>query len=371
MTTEERVRVVAEFGFTPRQARFLTFVMRHAGVCVPRQYSTFAGIVHGQKTRAFFQKLVNRRFASMYACRHNRGHLYHVHHFALYNAIGEPNSPHRRPMSTARVVPRLMLLDAVLRTPELNWLVATAEKVAYFAACSGQQVPAERPRGTTQSTRPKAGEPFANKLPIGIDSTGHATFLYLVLPSPQDDFRRFLRGHADLFHRLSSWTLRLIFPRSLAGSYDGLQSVVQEELETPLHPRMIEELKWYFAQLRRGPSARIDATAERFHRAADGFGTSRFYRLYRRWMKQGDAVLDALSSTIKTDPLASGAGRIDCLVLPQRYEHLSPLVTTVGSAVVGAEKRAEEGERQGERPPTASRPPHAFAMHEHGRSAFV
>ena len=96
MTTEDRANAVAEFGFTPRQARFLALVMRHAGVCLLRQYSTFAGIVHGQKTRAFFHKLVSRRFASAYVCRHNRGRLYHLQHFALYRAIDEPNSAYRR-----------------------------------------------------------------------------------------------------------------------------------------------------------------------------------------------------------------------------------------------------------------------------------
>jgi hypothetical protein len=338
MTTDERARAVAEFGFTPRQARFLTLVMRHTGVCVPRQYSSFAGVVLGQKTRTFFQKLVNRRLVTAYACRHNRGHLYHVHHFALYDAIGEANSPHRRPMGAARVVPRLMLLDAVLRTPELNWLVTRAEKVAHFAAFSGQQTTEEPPHATTRSARPQAGEPFAKHYPIGIDSTGHATFLYLVLPSAQGDFRTFLRRHASLFHSLSSWTLRLIIPLALSDSYDWLQSVVREELETTLHPRTIEELKWYFAQLRGGRTARVEATAERFLRAVDVFGASRFHRLYDRWTKQGDEVLDALSSTDRTDPLASGAGRMDCLVLRHRYEHLSPLVNTVGSTVAGAEK---------------------------------
>jgi len=45
---------VAAFGVVGDQA---DVVMRHAGVCLLRQYSTFAGIVHGQKTRAFFAKL--------------------------------------------------------------------------------------------------------------------------------------------------------------------------------------------------------------------------------------------------------------------------------------------------------------------------
>ncbi len=114
MTRETRVMMIAELGFTDRQARFLELVMRHAGVCLLRQYGAFAGIVHGQKTRAFFAKLLRRGYATSYECRHNRGRLYHVHHAGLYNAIGEPNSRYRRPVSASRTTCRLMLLDALL-----------------------------------------------------------------------------------------------------------------------------------------------------------------------------------------------------------------------------------------------------------------
>ena len=58
MTADERVQAVVKFGFTERQARFLVAVMLHSGVCLLRQYTAFAGIVHGQKTRKFFAKLV-------------------------------------------------------------------------------------------------------------------------------------------------------------------------------------------------------------------------------------------------------------------------------------------------------------------------
>ena len=68
MTFDERVHAVAKKGFTERQARFLTTVMLHAGVCVPRQYARFCSIVHGQKTRKFFAKLVRLQYASMYDC---------------------------------------------------------------------------------------------------------------------------------------------------------------------------------------------------------------------------------------------------------------------------------------------------------------
>jgi len=82
MKSQDRIAAIVGLGFTERQARFLVFVMQYSGVCLLRQYSAFAGIVHGQKTRKFFAKLVSRRFATAYACRHNRGRIYHVHHKA-------------------------------------------------------------------------------------------------------------------------------------------------------------------------------------------------------------------------------------------------------------------------------------------------
>ena len=78
MTQSERVTAIVRVGFTERQARFLVLVMQVSGVCLLRQCTAFAGIVHGQKTRNFFAKLVGRRYATAYACRHNRGHVYHV-----------------------------------------------------------------------------------------------------------------------------------------------------------------------------------------------------------------------------------------------------------------------------------------------------
>jgi len=49
MTQEERVHSVMDVGFTERQARFLVLVLRHAGVCIPRQYASFAGITNGAR----------------------------------------------------------------------------------------------------------------------------------------------------------------------------------------------------------------------------------------------------------------------------------------------------------------------------------
>ena len=70
MTAEDRVKAVVEFAFTERQARFLVTVMLHSGICLLRQYTAFAGIVHGQKTRKFFAKLVR---VTIYLTDHERG----------------------------------------------------------------------------------------------------------------------------------------------------------------------------------------------------------------------------------------------------------------------------------------------------------
>ena len=55
MTFDDRVQAVAKKGFTDRQARFLTTVILHAGVCVPRQYTRFCGIVYGEDTTVLHQ----------------------------------------------------------------------------------------------------------------------------------------------------------------------------------------------------------------------------------------------------------------------------------------------------------------------------
>jgi hypothetical protein len=342
MTLDDRVNAIAAFGFTRRQARFLVLVMRHAGVCLLRQYSAFAGIVHGQKTRAFFGKLVSRKYASAYACRHNRGRLYHVHHVGLYRAIDEPNSPHRRPVAAGRVPERLMVLDGVLADAGLQWFVSAAEKVAHFTSLAAPPAVERLPRAT-MTAGSNAAVAFPDKHPVGIDPTGRAVFLYFVLPSAGDDFRGFLDRHRQLLSGLPSWTIRLIFPRQLAHLYEAYQAVVHEEWESPLHPRTVEELTWYFEQRKATLGIRPRPGAdERLDRAAQAFERPRFSRLYRRWLRDGPGVLDEVSSTHLSEALAIGAGRLECLVLPHRYDHLSPLVDLAGSLSREVRTRRDE-----------------------------
>ena len=94
----ERVRGVMDFGFSEPQARFLLHVLIFSGVFIERQYRACTGVTHGQRTKDFLAKLVERRYATAITPgRLHQGRLFHVHYKPLYEAIGEANNRHRRP----------------------------------------------------------------------------------------------------------------------------------------------------------------------------------------------------------------------------------------------------------------------------------
>ena len=238
--------------------------MRHAGVCVRRQYAAFAGVANGgRKTNAFFDNLERDGYAVGCDCVHNRGRVYHVRHQPLYRAIGEPDSRYRRPVPAGRVVHRLTLLDAVVASPGLAWLTTQAEKLARFPAMTSAEA--------------------RTCFPIGLDSDGRVILLYAAtVPSPSD-LRRFVRGHLETLRTAPAWTIRLVFPRR------------QERL-------------------------------------------SRVYRA---------VIHDAVETPSFTKPFEAGLARVEMVVLPHTYRHLSPLPGDPSLRQVGVENRGRAG---GKRP---------------------
>src|SRR5260370_14486949 len=105
------------------------------------------------------------------------------------------------------------------------------------------------------------------------------------------------------------------------------------------------------------PNTGLGRADERFIRAADAFEHPRFYPVYRQWLKVGDRALEDVSSTGLSEALTSGAGRVESLVLPHRYDHLSPVANSVGPATRGAENGAEKPDQRGDHTPAPPRPP--------------
>ena len=348
MTHEERVQAVIDFGFTERQARFLVLVLRHAGVCVPRQYASFSGIANGgRRCNAFFDKLVRRGYANENGCVHNRARLYHLHHKPLHHVIGEVTSRYRRRVSPRLAVERLMLLDAVLTMPNLEWLTTAAEKAAYLARLStaeGADALLEQPAGMPSGTAPQLSSTF----PIGLEPDGRVVPLYLATERWTDSFRSFLQGHAALLRVAPTWTLRLVLPRPLDRVYDAYQTVIREELESPLHQATIRELKWYFEHRRQAADGPVHPQTRGFLGVgAQAFGTARFTGMYRRWLKHGNAVFEGPSSPVIAEALSDGRGRVESIVLPQSYRHLSTLVSEAPAPPQPVEKGLRRGNAGG------------------------
>ena len=340
MTAEDRIKAIEEFGFTSRQARFLVTVLLHAGVCVPRQYATFAGTAYGHNVTTFFDRLVQRRYATASDCLHNRAALYHIQHQALYRAIGQPHSRYRRPVSARQAIDRVMVLDGVLSNPELVWLATEDEKVAFFSLMAPSIQPERLPHltvGRPPSTRIRL---FPDGLPIGVEANGRVVFLYLATTSFDGDLRPFVQRHADLFSVLPGWTLRLLVLRRTAGGIESLTGAGRDEL-APWSPRTVEELRWYCEQRRTtaDPRARCQSD-ERFGRAHRAFSTARGQRVYHRWLTDGDVVFERLSSTVIAEAFARGTAHVEAQVLLPSYRHLSPLGNLVRSSTPGVEKGA-------------------------------
>jgi hypothetical protein len=327
MTFDERTQAVAKMGgFTERQARFLVTVMLHAGVCVPRQYAAFCGIVLGQKTRMFFAKLARLGFASMYDCHHNRARIYHLHQKALYRAIDDPESRLRRPLTLGHAIQRLMVLDAIVASPELVWLGAPEEKAAHLTALTAINA-AGLPHVTIGEGNGRTTRYFPDRLPIGIHLEGRGVLVYVVTDQILDEFRIFLERHAPVLRALRAWTLRIVVPPHLPKIGQRAKQVVWNQLLTPLRPEVIDELRWYFGQAStHAAPSRCDDLDERFYQAREAFSAPRFKALYRTWKQDGDRVLAETGSRALDDAVFGGAGLVETLELGHRYGHLAPLV---------------------------------------------
>jgi len=324
MTHPERVaEIKGRFGFTDRQARFLVTVMLHSGVCLSRQYCAFAHIKYGEPMRRFFQTLEARRFATPQTCAHGRARLFHVHYKPLYAAIGEPDNRFRRPMTLARAIERLMVLDAVLADASLTWLATEREKVAYFTAAGVLRH--HLPALTFRSADEETVRYFPDKQPIGVGRDGLTyVFLYLVTNRTPMHFRLFLERHAELLRSLPKWTIRLLVPRHLTDAVGLHRDAFGEQITTPLPAEVVDEMRWYFRACRDGG---IDLD-ERFYRSQTAFAGPRFRAMYRRWLMDGDRVLDAAMSAVLVDVVVRRAGVLESLVLPHPYLHLLSLAGT-------------------------------------------
>jgi hypothetical protein len=214
MTVEERVQAVQDLGFLPRQARFLMTVALDSGYCLRRHYMTFTGTQNGKNVQRFLEGLVTRRLAVRLTYRPDRGHVYHLHHWSLYRALGHEENRNRRHVAAALIARKLMLLDVVLSTPDAEWIATEADKVALFTERFHVALE-DLPRRTfvSRGANPRTTRYFIHKLPIALVGDPPVVHLvYLAADGGTVSFEWFLREHARLLSALPAWVIVVAHP---------------------------------------------------------------------------------------------------------------------------------------------------------------
>ena len=326
MNLDHAIGTIISRGFTERQARFLVLVARHSGVCVMRQYSAFAGVVFGHTTRKFFTKLERLGWVSTYDCARKRARIYHVRHRELYEASGDAESRLRRPPTVPRALERIMLLDVILREPDLVWLATPEEKMthvsAFTAITKDSLLQMTTPQGSYEPVRY-----FPDQVPIGIHPDGRWILVCLLTQDAKRELRTFLERHLTFLAALPAWTLRVVIPAHMTDHGMRFVDEARRGLRWRFDGQFRDDLRWYFETRRAGgnPDA-VSDDDERTHRARlrrfSGLG---FSALYPLWVAHGDDVFPTVAARVG-DALFREAGVIEPFVLPHAYSHLAPLV---------------------------------------------
>ena len=174
---------------------------------------------------------------------------------------------------------------------------------------------------------------FPDKLPIGVSPDGrrHA-FLYLLVSPLADDFRVFLRRHAELLRALPAWSVQLLVPVKQTDK-DGRAQRLAEVYEERLPPGVRDTARsgdGERAALVLGCQTMASGPLDerRMRRARRIFGTPRFRALRRALELDGQRAVDVASSRGIADAIARADGRLERHDMRRQYFRLSHLVGT-------------------------------------------
>jgi hypothetical protein len=249
MTFDERVQAVAKRGFTERQARFLTTVMLHAGVCVHASTRGSAASSTARRRGSSSPSSCGTVRVDVRLPPQPRAHLPRQPAGAL-RGHRRGRQPLRRPLTLNRAIQRLMVLDAIVEDPDLVWLATADEKAAHLTALTAI-APTDLPHVTVGDGDAAQG-PVLPGAPADRHPPRRPRRHRLRRRRPGlDDFRVFLERHAALLRALPAWTLRIVVPPQFPDIGSTGQQVVMEPADDAAQARApLDELRWYFEQLR-------------------------------------------------------------------------------------------------------------------------
>ena len=240
-----------------------------------------------------------------------------MHSKPLYAAIGEPNNRNRKPVTLARAIERLMVLDTVLARAQASVAGQPSARRSSTSSTATTLRLKELPHLVFGAGPEKTIRYFPDKLPIGIAGDGRThVFLYLVNRQTPVDFRAFLHRHAELLRALAEWELRLLVPRHLVEA-------------APLFEAGCREMSWAgrfawttwpnCAGTSGSRTKSIDGGApedfRRFRRACRAFSGAAVSRALSALEEERRPALDATVSPVLEDKIARRRGHVTSEVL--------------------------------------------------------
>jgi hypothetical protein len=289
----DRARVLEEFGYTARQAHFLTLVALHGGYFLRRQYVAFTGRAHGQATVRFIANAVAREHIRVLPCG-RQGHLFHVCARPLYAAIGEEHNRNRRSAEWEAVTRKLMALDFVLAHPQAEFWATEEDKVTLLRGLGipvdvwpAKRYPSRRTGGPTTTRY------FVDKMPWYREPDDpHLWFTYVGAERTLKGLETFLVQYQHLLKAVPSGVM-YVAPRVVRSV---IQSVFNKAIGNMQSTAISLMAFLEYCRLRREVEAsRFQylkvAELQQFRALRSRFAARAFDDLYARWLRSGDGSI--------------------------------------------------------------------------------
>jgi hypothetical protein len=218
ITNDSRIEALRRFGYSEREAAFLSLAGLHSGYFLRRQYVRFLGKTVGGTAAALIEKALANEHLRVCTYVGNI-HLYHLASRPFYAALGQADNRNRRDRQPLTIKSKLMALDFVLEHSAHRYLATEREKVEYFTGLyvSQEALPAKMygsHTGADQTTRY-----FVDKYPIciaaarnGIDSEVRFTYIDPGATTVSG-FETYLDQYRPLFRALSLFRVMYVATR--------------------------------------------------------------------------------------------------------------------------------------------------------------
>jgi hypothetical protein len=283
------------FGYTPRQAHFLTLVALHGGYFLRRQYVRFAGGRHGLATTRFLAKArAQSHIRKQPYGRH--GSVFHLCARPMYAALDQENNRNRRRADWFPVLRKIMTLDFVLTRPTAQFWATEDDKAALLRELGVDQRvwPAKRYLSRRDPNKITARH-FVDKMPWYREPDDpHVWFAYINAESTFGGFDSFLREYAGVIAAVTSGVVFVgVGPcrtRVEAWFARTHGRELQQAFSLPAFldycrlRRAIDAGNWHQVSV---------ADIQRFRELRTRFAAPSFDVLFRRWEQDGESAIRA------------------------------------------------------------------------------